>query len=159
MRTFIKSLVLFLLLSISAPVVACFGPKLYVGTPAGVDGELLYHLVTIYVQEKTGVESERVEFAGDEAAEDLLQQEKIDFGFSQASSAKWPHLLSVSEELFLLSGPRPTEDLQFTTVPKALSKLQALLLQEDLALLRSKIEAGQLPAKAVRNLYMQRGWI
>lgn len=159
MTVLVKYLLVMFLLLLALPLGACFGPKLYVGTAAGVDGELLYHLVTLYVQEKTGVESIRVEMTADQTAEQLLRQEKVDLVFSAAAGEPWPSLLTISEELYLLTGARPTDDLQFTTVPKALSRLQALLQATDLPLLRQQVAAGVLPAKAVRTLYRQRGWL
>lgn len=159
MASSIKYIFVTLLLLIALPTSACFGPKLYFGSVAGEEGELLFYLVTIYVQEKTGVESTRIEMTGEQTGVDLLRQEKVDLVFAAVASDQWPYLLSVGDELFLLSGPRPTDDLQFTTVPKALSRLQARLQVTDLVQLRQQVAAGVMPAKAVRNLYMQRGWI
>jgi len=159
MQALIKYIATLLLLLISLSAYACFGPKLYIGTHTGEEGELLYHLVAVYLKEKTGVESLRVELTGGQTVEALLQQEKIDFGFSPSSSGAWPQLLSFDQQLYLLHGPRPVEDLQFTTVPKALQKLQARLQDDDLKQLRQQVASGLLPAKAVRSFYMQRGWI
>lgn len=159
MSTFYKVVFFLFILLIGVSAGACFGPKLYVGTAAGEDGELLFHLVAIYVKEKTGVESLRVELTSGQTAEDLLQQKKIDLGFYSSASEKWPHLLRVGRELFLLHGPRPTDDLQFTTVPKALLRLQKNLQPADLQTLRQQVSVGVLPAKAVRTFYLQRGWI
>lgn len=159
MTLFLKYILVTLLLLIALPASACFGPKLYFGTAAGIEGELLFHLVSFYVKEKTGVESIRIKMTGEQTAEPLLQQEKVDLVFTDATSKQWPHILAIGEELFLLTGPRPTDDLQFTTVPKALSRLQSRLKLDDLTHLRQQVAAGVLPAKAVRELYMQRGWI
>jgi hypothetical protein len=160
MTTIFKSICLsLLLLLIALPVCACFGPKLYVGTASGVEGELQFHLLSLYIQEKTGVESIRVAMSEGQTANNLLQEEKIDFGFSTVPNDDWPHLLAVGEQLYLLHGPRPVADLQFTTVPKALKRLQKVLKVEDWTLLQQQVAAGALPAKAVRQLYMQRGWI
>ncbi len=154
-----RNILLILLIFISSPAGACFGPKLFVGTPSGEDGELLFHLVSIYIKEKTGVESLRQELAAKQTAEGLLQQEEVDLVFAPQQSPNWNSLFQVGEQLFLLSGPRPTQDLQFTTVPRALSKLKRLFKVEDLAKLRQKVASGVLPAKAVRSYYMQEGWI
>ena len=159
MTSSIKYFFVILLLLIALPASACFGPKLYFGSDAGEEGELLFYLVSIYVKEKTGVESTRIEMTGEQTALELLLQEKVDLVFAPVDSEQWSHLLSVGDQLFLLSGPRPTGDLQFTTVPKALSRLQARLKSADLDQLRQQVAAGVLPAKAVRTLYMQRGWI
>ena len=150
---------LFLLVSIGSPAGACFGPKLFLGTPAGEEGELLYHLVAIYIKEKTGVESVRLEMAPQQTAESLLQGEEVDLVFSPAASRSWPTILEVGTRLWLLNGPRPTDDLQFTTVPRALAKLGRLLNDDLLNQLRTQVAAGQLPAKVVRSYYMQQGWI
>ena len=155
----LRAILLFSLLLFSVPAGACFGPKLYFGTMPGANGELLYHLVALYVKEKTGVESVRVELKPEQTVVCLLQDEKIDFGFSRTASSKWPTLLTIGDQLFLLHGPRPTDNLQFTTVPKALARLQKVLLPVELEALREKVKAGVLPAQAVRTLYMQRGWI
>lgn len=158
MISFAKYLLVTLLLFVAMPLCACFGPKLYVGTATGLDGELLFHLVSLYVQEKTGVESIRVEMTAEQTAVQLLQQEKVDLAFAAAASDNWPSLLNVAD-LSLLAGPRPTGDLQFTTVPKALDRLHLRLKAADLTLLRLQVAQGVLPARAVRNLYTQRGWI
>jgi hypothetical protein len=150
---------LILILGLVFPAGACFGPKLYLGSVAGEDGELLFHLVSIYVKEKTGVESIRQEMTEDQTAESLLQKEQVDLAFSATASSEWSALLQVGSDLHLLSGPRPTQDLQFTTVPRALKKLAKILKVQDLELLREQVAGGSLPATAVRQLYMQRGWI
>ncbi len=146
-------------LAILQPAFACFGPKLYIGSAAGERGELLYHLVAIYIHEKTGVDSIRLEMTAEQTALGLLQAEEVDLVFAEAPSQDWKSLLQIGTELQLLSGPRPTDDLQFTTVPRALDKLQRLLKPADLAQLQGEVEAGALPAKAVRKLFMQRSWI
>lgn len=150
---------LLLLLFTALPATACFGPKLYVGTPAGEEGELLFHLAAIYIHEKTGVDSLRFEMEDGQTAQQLLQQEQVDLIFSRTADESWPALLQVGAELWLLSGPRPTDDLQFTTVPRTLKKLQRLLSTEILAALQQQVAAGVLPATAVRKLYMERSWI
>ncbi len=154
-----RSILVLLFLLISVPAGACFGPKLFLGTPPGVEGELLFHLVSIYVKEKTGIESLRLEMTAEQTADGLLKKEEVDLAFDHNQSQQWGALLQVGEQLYLLSGPRPTQDLQFTTVPRVLSKLQRLLDADDLSHLRQQVTAGVLPAKAVRSYYMQQGWI
>ncbi len=159
MVTFSKLIIALLMLLIALPASACFGPKLYLATAAGEDGELLYHLLSIYIKEKTGVESIRVEIGAQETAEGLLRQEKVDLAFQDTASATWDSLMDVDKELFLLTGSRPTTDLQFTTVPRTVIKFDKLFKSEDLRLLRKQVASGVLPATAVRQLFMQRGWI
>lgn len=148
-----------LLFFVALPASACFGPKLYIGTPAGEDGELLFHLAAIYLHEKTGVESLRFELSNEQTAESVLQQDQVDLVFANRAIAEKPTLLQIGTELLLVSGPRPTDDLQFTTVPRTLSKLQRLLTSEDLVRLRQQVAEGVLPAAAIRKLYRQRSWI
>ena len=148
-----------LLVIFALPASACFGPKLYIGTGPGEEGELLFHLASLYIHEKTGVDSIRLEMDQEQSAEGLLQQQQVDLAFHHQAGSDWKTLLQIGAELWLLSGPRPTDDLQFTTVPRALQKLQRLLTAEDLTMLRQQVAAGILPATAVRNLYSQRGWI
>lgn len=147
------------LLLVTMPGFACFGPKLFIGTPAGEKGELLFHLAALYIHEKTGVESKRFEFNPGQGAEQALQLEQVDLAFSFAESDSWQSLLQIDDQFWLLSGPRPTEDLQFTTVPRTLEKLQRLLTPEDLENLQTQVAQGDLPATAVRKLYMERSWI
>lgn len=148
-----------LLLFVALPATACFGPKLYIATPVGEDGELLFHLAAIYLHEKTGVDAIRFELTEELTAETFLQQEQVDLAFQPRASQTQRALLQVGDELWLLTGPRPTDDLQFSTVPKAFAKLQRLLKPQDLAELRQQVAAGVLPAAAVRQLYQQRSWI
>ncbi len=156
----LKTLFTVLLIILCAlPAAACFGPKLYIGTPAGEDGELLFHLAAIYLHEKTGVDSTRFEMTGEQSVEQVLQQDQVDLVFSHHAVATRKALLQIGNELWLLSGPRPTDDLQFTTVPRTLKKLQRLLSAEDLSALRQQVAAGVLPATAIRKLYMERSWI
>lgn len=155
----LKTLLAILLLLTALPVSACFGPKLYIGTPAGEDGELLFHLADIYLHEKTGVESLRFELTENQTAEAALQNEQVDLAFQRSASQTRPALLQLGDQWWLLSGPRPTDDLQFTTVPRTLAKLQRLMTAQDLAQLRQQVAAGALPAAAVRQLYQQRSWL
>ena len=141
------------------PAAACFGPKLYIGTPAGEDGELLFHLASIYIHDKTGVESIRFELTSEHSAEGVLQKEQVDLVFHHSAVAARKALLQIGADLWLLSGPRPTDDLQFTTVPRTLKKLQRLLTAEDLSSLRQQVASGVLPATAIRKLYAERSWI
>ena len=156
----LKTLLFILLLALFAlPAAACFGPKLYIGTPAGEEGELLFHLASIYIHEKTGVDSTRFEMTDEQSAEAVLQREEVDLVFSHSAVATRKALLQIGAELWLLSGPRPTDDLQFTTVPRTLKKLQRLLTTEDLSALQRQVASGVLPATAIRKLYMERNWI
>lgn len=148
-----------LLVLFALPASACFGPKLYIGTGPGEEGELLFHLAALYLHEKTGVDSIRFEMNQEQSAEGLLQQQQVDLAFHSQAGSNWKALLQIGTELWLLSGPRPIDDLQFTTVPRALQKLQRLFTADDLSLLRQQVAAGTLPATAVRSLYSQRGWI
>ncbi len=105
---------LVLVLLVCSPALACFGPKLYVGVPAGADGEILYALVSLYVKEKTGVESVSVELKGESGVE-LIRQEKVDLAFVPAGTEGAEGLLAIAGGPLLVSGPRPLNDLQFTT--------------------------------------------
>lgn len=156
MRIVFATLLLFALV---LPASACFGPKLYIGTPAGVDGELLFHVVAIYIHEKTGVDSLRSVLNEQQTPLSVLRDGQVDLTFAEAPSGDWTTLFQPDNALWLLSGSRPTDDLQFSTVPRALQKLQRLFSPADLALLRQLVAAGTLPATAVRSLYMERGWI
>ena len=141
------------------PAAACFGPKLYVGLAAEPRQELLYALATLYVQEKTGVESERVTLAPGEDPAQALAAERIDLAFVAAPVNGAETLLAVPGYPLLASGPRPLTDLQFTTVVPALRKLARLLTPRDLEELAARVAAGEKPLAAARRLCMERRWL
>ena len=141
------------------PAAACFGPKLYVGLAAEPRQELLYALVSLYVQEKTGVESERVILAPGEEPAQALTAERVDLVFAPAPLNGVPTLLAVPGYPLLASGPRPLTDLQFTTVAPALRKLTALLSPRVLDELASRVAAGEKPLAAARRLCMDKRWL
>lgn len=137
----------------------CFGPKLYIGTPVGSQGALLFEVVALYVKEKTGTESVRVELKTGDDPLAFLRGDKVDLAFAAAAPGPEPALLQVSGLPLLLSAKRPLEDLQFTTVAPALAKLNKLLLSQDLQPLVLKVEQGAPPAATARKFLMTRGWI
>ena len=67
---------LLLVLLVSAPARACFGPKLFVGAGPEIQEEALFALLTLYIQEKTGVVSTRVEIAKNQRPLDLITNGK-----------------------------------------------------------------------------------
>lgn len=141
------------------PAQACFGPKLYIGAPVTTQGALLFELVALYVKEKTGTESVRVELkAGDDPLA-ALRGDKVDLAFAAAAPGPEPALLQVSGLPLLVSGKRPLEDLQFTTVGPALAKLNKLLQPQDLGALIQNVEQGAPPAATARKFLMAKGWI
>jgi len=159
-RSLNRLLAAFLLIALTAlPAAACFGPKLYVGVAADQRQELLFALVSLYVVEKTGVESERVTLTdrADPVAE--LRAERIDMAFAVAPVAGAETLLAIPGYPLLVSGARPLTDLQFTTVVPALRKLAALLTANDLLALEARVAAGDKPLAAARRLCMERRWL
>lgn len=152
-----RLLLVLLLLAAVLPSWACFGPKLYLAPSAGAEGEVLFALVSLYVKEKTGTDTVRVDPAGEEPLA-LLRGEKADLAFSEGGEGGTP-LLAVDGLPVLLAGRRPVEDLQFTTVAPALKKLAGLLAAADVAALAAEVEGGAPPLAAVRRFLMARGWI
>lgn len=141
------------------PAQGCFGPKLYIGTPLSAQGALLFEVVALYVKEKTGTEAVRVELkAGDDPLA-AIRGDKVDLAFAAAAPGPEPALLQVSGLPLLLSGKRPLEDLQFTTVPPALRKLNQLLQPQDLEPLIRQLEQGAPAAATARKFLMAKGWI
>jgi len=149
---------IFFFLLLAGEAVACFGPKLYVGTGEDAQADLLYALTSLYVKEKTGVETVRTPLEGKDALEEL-RAERLDLAFAPAGGPQAPELLAVSGYPALISGRRPLEDLQFTTVAPALRKLAALLQPAHLDDLVARVESGAPPAAAARRFLMERGWI
>jgi hypothetical protein len=142
-----------------APASGCFGPKLYIGTPTTPQAELLFEVVALYVKEKTGTESVRVVWKNGEDPLAALRGDKVDLAFSPAAPGPEPALLQVSGLPLLLSGKRPMDDLQFTTVAPALAKLNKLLHAQDLEPLLRQVEQGAPPAATARKFLMTKGWI
>lgn len=157
----LKLLTALLVLSIvaNAPTFACFGPKLFVGVGSGVHNEVLYALVTLYVEEKTGVESTRIDIPDGQDPLELLSGQKADLVLILTDELLDNTVLRVDDGLQLVTGDRPVADLQFTTVLPAIRKLDRLLEKSDLAGLVERVNAGESAMAAVREFYMERRWI
>lgn len=138
---------------------ACFGPKLFVAAGQTVAEEVLYALVTLYVEEKTGVESTFVAVDDNIEPLSLLSAEKADLVFLPASTANEDASFYIEGLPALFSGKRPREELQFTTVLPAISKLKRLVTREDVAKIVARVEAGESAMAVVRKFLMQRRWI
>lgn len=157
----IRSLVLVFLLTMLAgsPAQACFGPKLFVGAGQGGQEEALFALVTLYIQEKTGVVSTRVEIEKSQDPLDLLPGEKADLVFVLTDKTLDNTVFRIEGLPLLATGKRPLEDLQFTTVLPAIRKLNRLLKYADVALLVSRIDAGESAMAVARQFFMEHRWI
>ncbi|MBW2478185.1 MAG: hypothetical protein JRE63_12765 [Deltaproteobacteria bacterium] len=143
----------------ACPAAACFGPKLYVGVSTGVESAVLYDLVTLYVKEKTGVESIRVLLATTQDPVREIHEERLDLVFANQRPLDEPLFIAFPSYPILLAGQRPKSDLQFTTVLPAIRKLGRLLHKDDLDFLVSQVRAGEGSMKAVRHFLMDRRWI
>ncbi len=151
-------LTLLLTLLVSVPAQACFGPKLFVGAGQSVQDEALFALVTLYVQEKTGVGSIRIEVESGQDPLALFAAEKADLIFVASDSLE-NTVLQIAGMPLLVTGPRPLEELQFTTVLPAIRKLNRLLKKEDVELIVSQIEAGESAMASARKFLMELRWI
>ncbi len=150
---------LLLVLLVSAPVQACFGPKLFVGAGPEIREEALFALLTLYVQEKTGVESIRVEIAKNQRPLDLITSKKVDLVFISTKEASGEVVFQLADMPLLVTGPRPLDDLQFTTVLPAIKKLNRLLEKVDVEFLVSQIKAGKSAMSVARRFLMENRWI
>lgn len=148
-----------LVLAWASPAIACFGPKLYIGVATDARQELLYAAAALYVQEKTGVESELVRLAAGDEPMAALRGERVDLVFTATAPAGMESLLAVPGYPVLVSGPRPLTDLQFTTVLPALRKLAGLLTSREMFELESRVAAGETPTAASRRLFMEKRWL
>ena len=152
------ALSLLLVIIMLAPAQACFGPKLFVGAGPSVQDEVLFALVTLYVQEKTGVESTRMEIEAGQDPLSLISAEKADLVFVSSGSLE-NTVLQIADMPLLVTGPRPLEELQFTTVLPAIKKLNRLLKKADVELLVSRVEAGESAMATARKFLMELRWI
>jgi hypothetical protein len=151
--TFLVSIVLLAVL-VSPPAQACFGPKLFVGAGSTTQQELLYAIVTLYVQEKTGVESTRVEVGVGQNPLALLTADKVDLVFVPVNESVNETVFQLSDLPPLVAGSRPVNDLQFTTVLPAVAKLNRLLTSADVELL-----VGKSAMSVARKFLMENRWI
>lgn len=142
---------LILLLLWTAPVWACFGPKLYIGVESGVPGDLNFALISLYLKEKTGVEAVRVEVAAQDAVAAIVVAERVDLASAPATSVDG--FLPLPDGTILLVGKRVRDDLQFTTVLPALSKLQRLLAAADTSTLLARVRSGEGALAVARSWF------
>lgn len=155
-----RRLALLLLVSLLLPAAAgaCFGPKLHVGIAADPDSRVLAALVILYVKEKTGVESESVELPAAAPGSELAA-DRIDLAVARTGLPPDHRLFNLDGAPGLAVGPRPREDLQFTTVVPALEKLAGLLSAADFQSLQAAVAGGLTPTAAARRLLQERRWI
>ncbi len=143
---------------VAQPATACFGPKLFLGIPDDLRGEVMASVVVVYIKEKTGIDTERVDLAGRNAVSEI-RAEKLDYGFAEQSVEGLSTVLQVDGLPQLVSGPRIHNDLQFTTVAPALLKLQKRLQPEHIEQIYRQAEKGELPMAAARKFLLQQRWI
>jgi hypothetical protein len=143
----------------SLPAQACFGPKLFVGAGQGGQNNVVFALVTLYVQEKTGVESKRVEIEKGQDPLTLLSSEKADLVLMSADETLANTVFYIEGLPLLATGKRPLEELQFTTVLPAIKKLNRLLKYEDVSRLISRVDAGESAMAVAREFFMEHRWI
>lgn len=154
----IAGCVLLLTLTV-AQVQACFGPKLFVARGQNPVEETLYALVTLYVEEKTGVESTLTIVDEGQNPIALLTGEKVDMVFAAAEGTGDDVVFQLGTLPVLVTGKRPIDDLQFTTVLPAVKKLEGLLTVDDVMPLIKKVEAGESAMAVARKFFMERRWI
>lgn len=150
----LRRLGILLLLLCAVPALACFGPKLYIGVEPGARGDLAFALVSLYVKEKTGVEAVRVELAAATAAAAIAQGETVDLALAPAGNAGG--VLTFADGMTLIAGHRLRDDLQFTTVLPALSKLQGVIAGADLTPLQTRIARGEGALAVARSFFKEK---
>ncbi len=163
--SFLKSNLTYLLLTalvifaLPAPHAhGCFGPKLYIGVDDSSRQQALYALVSIYLKEKTGTESQQVRVDIDTALKSLTA-DKADLLLLDRDIAAAPLVFEPSGVPRIYSGERPQSDLQFTLVLPALKKLSGLLRGDDFSALVALVEEGAPPLASARAFMNQRGWL
>ncbi len=154
-----KQWALFLILLLLPPGAAgaCFGPKLHVGIGADPASQVLAEVVILYVKEKTGIETERVALGEREGGAELAA-DRIDLAVASGLQGG-DRLFAADAGPSVAIGPRPRQDLQFTTVMPALKKLAGLFSRADLAGLQAAVRAGEPAAAAARRFMQERRWI
>lgn len=134
---------------------ACFGPKLFVAAGQSVEDETLFALVTLYVVEKTGVESNRVVIERDDPLA-LITEDKADLVFAIMEQSDDKTVFALDGLPALVTGKRPVEDLQFTTVLPAIRKLQRVVSRDEVSTLIEQVRDGGSAMAVVRKFFMER---
>ncbi|KIH75807.1 hypothetical protein SAMN05660860_02945 [Geoalkalibacter ferrihydriticus] len=137
---------------------ACYGPKIFIGVGTDVQERVFYEVVSLYVKEKTGVETVAVALE-DDAPVEALGKNRVDMAFVPEDVGEYTSLVTAVGSLLLISDRRPLDDLQFTTVAPALRRLDGLLTPELFTELVAQVRAGEPPAAAARALLMRHRWI
>ena len=121
-------------------------------------GKVLTSVVVIYIKEKTGIDTNRVDLDGRDAVSEI-RADRLDYGFTVQSVDGLSTVMQIDGLPQLVSGPRIHNDLQFTTVAPALLKLQKILRPEHVDEMHAAAEQGELPMAAARKFLMQKRWI
>ena len=144
-----------LLLCLASNALACFGPKLFVAAGESPEEETLFALVTLYVEEKTGVESNRVVVERNDPLA-LIREDKADLVFAVLDQNGDDTVFVLDGLPALVTGKRPVEDLQFTTVLPAIKKLQRVITRDEVTDLIEQVRDGGSAMAVVRKFFMER---
>jgi hypothetical protein len=144
-----------LLFCFNGVALACFGPKLFVAAGQSPEEETLFALVTLYVEEKTGVESNRVIVERDDPLA-LIAEDKADLVFTVLEQQGDTTVFVLDGLPALVTGKRPVEDLQFTTVLPAIKKLQRVITGDEVMSLIRQVKDGGSAMAVVRKYFMER---
>ncbi len=153
------NLIIVMALLWASPLQACFGPKLFVAAGESAQDEVLFALVTLYVKEKTGVESNRLVLKAGDPPLQLIADNKADLVLVTDGTPVAAPVFALAGVTDLASGPRPHDDLQFTTVLPAVRKLNRQLKPQHVAALVRQVEAGESAMAVVRKFFMENRWI
>ncbi|MBE0499850.1 MAG: hypothetical protein IBX47_00295 [Desulfuromonadales bacterium] len=157
-RPLILMLSFLLLMLLTVPVFACFGPKLYLGIGESPTDQVLTSFVAIFIKETTGIDVERTPLAGrDPQAE--IAAEKIDFSFIPKHRDGSVVLMEITGFSPLITGPRIDNDLQFTTVRTTLARLEKKLTAGHVQALVAEVDTGALAMDVVRHFLIVQRWI
>ena len=159
LRTLIVCWVVLMAIGVGSPGYGCFGPKLFVAVEKTPENEVLYAMVTLYIREKTGVESTRVDISAGQPPLAMIDENKADLVIVATDRPLEGTVFELGELPVVVAGKRPAEDLQFTTVLPAIRKLNRLITTDDVSLLVASVKAGESPMAATRKFFMARRWI
>ena len=110
--------------------------------------------MTLYIEEKTGVESNRV-IPETDTPLSLITADKADLVFAMPDTEHDASVFQLEGFPALVSGERPFEDIQFTTVLPALQKLERLMTPADVMSLVEQVRSGKSAMAAVRKYFME----
>lgn len=162
-RFYICAIMIFLTVAILLPKTrACFGDKLGIGYVKGVEDEFCAHLVSLYIKEKTGIDSVVSEFSDADAVESSLKKVETDIIIWTVEKEK---INGTETKIFLLVedgdkkiilevSKKILDDIRFHTLNKVMERIGKIITYADIEKNISLIKDGKKFSKQAAREYL-----